>query len=164
MPIDQRPRRSHCEIGMAKTHARGCITKRPCCCDRNKDRARAFRPIRWFWPWVRGNRRPGEFLPKKVIANNANRRIRHSFSALRAPSAQRYSSHGFGRGAAQELKESGAQWPVAAAAGNWKGLSFRPYVDLSGELADGIAQLSTEPYNFDSDEEEGAITQVPRWA
>ena len=66
-------------------------------------------------------------------------------------------------GAAQELKESGAHWPIAAAAGNWKGVSFRAYVDLSDELAEGIAQLPIESYNCGPDEEEGAITHVPRW-
>ena len=61
------------------------------------------------------------------------------------------------------MKESGDQWLIVAAAGNWKGLSFMPYVDLSDEVADGIAQLFIESYNFNSDKEEGAIVQVPRW-
>ena len=69
------------------------------------------------------------------------------------PAAERYSSHGFRRGAAQELKESGAQWPIVAEVGKWNGLSFRPYVDLPDELAEGMAHLFIDSYSFESDEE-----------
>lgn len=66
-------------------------------------------------------------------------------------------------GAAQELKESGAQWPIVAEVGKWKGLSFLPYVDLSDELTESMAKLFTESYSFDSYDEEDNRWQVPRW-
>ena len=141
----------------------GCIMKRPCFCARNTPRARGLCPIHWLWPWVRDRRKSGEFLFREINANNVNLFIRKSLSGLNAPEAQRYSSHGFRRGAAQELKESGAQWPILAGVGKWEGLSFRPYVDLSGELAESMAKLFSESYSFDSDDEEDGGAQVLRW-
>ena len=131
----------------------GCIMMRPCFCAHNTPRARGLCPIHWLWPWVRNHRQSGQFLFQRIDANNVNRYIRRSLANLNVPAAERYSSHGFRRGAAQELKESGAQWPIVAEVGKWNGLSFRPYVDLSGELADGMAKLFIESYSFESDEE-----------
>ena len=70
-----------------------------------------------------------------------------------APADIRYRSHGFRRGEAQELKESGAQWPIVASAGQRGGLSFRCYVDLSDELSTSVEALFIQPYNFESGEE-----------
>ena len=40
-----------------------------------------------------------------------------------------------------------------AEVGKWNGLSFRPYVDLPDELAEGMAHLFIDSYSFESDEE-----------
>ena len=141
------------KLAWRKNMPGGCIPKRPCFCPHDTPRARGLCPIRWLWPCVRAHRQPGEFLFQKVNANNVNRFTRKALSDLNPPAVQRYSSHGFRRGAPQELKESGAQWPIVAEVGKWKELSFRPYVDLSDELAESMAQLFIESYSFDSDEE-----------
>lgn len=46
------------------------------------------------------------------------------FAKIRIPAANLYSSHGLRRGDAQELKESGSQWPIVASVGQWKGFPF----------------------------------------
>ena len=154
-PCDRRPTGAHCKIDMAKTHARRAHYETPVLCAHNTNRARSLCPICWLWPWARANRRPGDFLFQKINANNVNRYIQKSLGNLNAPASQRYRSHGFRREDAQDLKESGAQWPIVASAGNWKSLSFRLYVDLPDELTASMAKLFIESYTFDSVGAEG---------
>ena len=138
----------------------GCIMKRPCFCPLETKRARALCPVHWFWPWVRNTCQSGDLLFKETNSRNVNRRLRRTFSTLKIPAANRYSSHGFRRGAAQELKENGSQWPIVAELGKWNGLSFKDYVDLSDELSHDMSKLFISNYNFQSDEEDD---QVRRW-
>ena len=141
----------------------GCILQRPCFCPHSTERAKALCPIHWFWPWVRRTCRSGHSLFKTVNARNVNRYIRHALARLRIPAANLYSSHGFRRGAAQELKESGSQWPIVAGVGQWNGLSFRNYIDISDELSRDMAQLFIHSYDFESDDEGRAPQEVHRW-
>ena len=140
----------------------GCILQRPCFCPHNTDGARALCPIHWFWPWVRGASRSGALLFRTINARNVNRFTRRAFAILGVPAAGRYSSHGFRRGAAKELEESGSQWPIVASVGQWGGLSFRNYIELLEDLSKDMAQLFTQPYDFMSDEEGKASPEVHR--
>ena len=69
------------------------------------------------------------------------------------PNAPRYSSHAFRRGAAQELKEKGAQWSTIATLGGWRSLAFRGYVDLTADIARDMSKLLAEEVAFASDED-----------
>ena len=104
----------------------------------------------------------GGLLFKRIKGRNVNRFLRKSLSVLHVPAANRYSSHGFRRGAAQELNETGSHWPIVASVGQWGGLSFKNYVDLYDELSRGLSKLFTHSYNFES-EDEGAMLRMYRW-
>lgn len=55
--------------------------------------------------------------------------------------ADRYSSHGFRRGAADALKRLGAQWSTIATLGEWRSLASKGYVDLTDDLDRDMCQL-----------------------
>ena len=128
----------------------GCISQRPCIFPLNTDRGRALSPIHWLRPLVRHTARSGQLLFRPINARNVNRVIRRAFTTLGVPAAVRYSSHGFRRAPGQEIKESGPQWPIVASVGQWGGLPFRNYVDISDELSRDMAQLFIHPYDFAS--------------
>ena len=50
-----------------------------------------------------------------------------------------------------------------AGVGQWGGLSFRNYVDLSDELSRDMGQLFIHSYDFESDDEGSAPREVHRW-
>ena len=139
----------------------GCILKRPCFCPHNNERASALCPIHWFWPLVRNSTKSGELLFKKIKQYNVNRYIRRALSNIAVPAAERYSSHGFRRGAAQELKETGSPFSIVGSLGQWSGASFKSYVDLSDELCRDLSKLLIHSYTFESDEEGEADFEVP---
>ena len=141
----------------------GCIMQRPCFCPHDTVRAKGLCPVHWFWPWVRRSRQCGALLFDKTNTRNLNRRLRYALAKIRIPAANLYSSHGFRRGAAQELKESGSQWPIVGEVGKWKGASFRTYVDLSDELSHDMAQLFIHSFDFDSEDDTPAEPEVHRW-
>ena len=55
-------------------------------------------------------------------------------SKLTIPHADRYSPHGFRRGAATELKARGPQWSTVATLGAWRPLALLGYVYITPEL------------------------------
>ena len=71
---------------------------------------------------------------------------------LSIPYARSYSPHGFRRGAAQELKENGSQWPTVMGAGCWRSLAFRGYVDAALDVERDTSKLLIET-DILSDEE-----------
>ena len=85
----------------------GCILRRPCFCSLGRRHATSLFPIHIFWAEIRRRVQPGQLLSRSVNRGNFNRMLKAVFAHLHIPDAGRYSSHGFRRGAAQELKESG---------------------------------------------------------
>ena len=73
------------------------------------------------------------------------------------PNASRYRSHAFRRGASQELKEKGSQWPTIATLGDWRSLAFHGYVDIADDLARDMSKLLAEDVDLAS----GGDEQVP---
>ena len=69
---------------------------------------------------------------------------------LEVVQSHRYSSRGFRRGAAQELKERGSQWTTVAGAGGWRSLAFRGYVDTTEDISRAMAKILID--EFDPDE------------
>ena len=85
-----------------------------------------------------------------------NRALKAALARIGAPSADRYSSHGFRRGTSQELKEAGSPWSAVATSGVWHSPAFRGYLDMSKDVEQGVAHLFAVDFDSDSAEEEPA--------
>ena len=72
---------------------------------------------------------------------------------MRAKAAERYSSHGFRCGAAQELKEVGSPWTVVATAGLWRSPTFRRYAAMTADVEQGVRILFPADSDSESDPE-----------
>ena len=121
----------------------GCILRRPCFCEMGVSYSANLCPVRCFWPPVRRRVAPGQPLFRKVNVGNFNSMIKAIFVKLCVPEDARYSSHGFRRGTAQELKGKGSPWTAVATDGLWNSASFRGYVDMSHDVELGAARLFT---------------------
>ena len=77
-------------------------------------------------------------------AASTNAAIKAVLQNLGTAHAHRYSSHCFRRGAADELKRHGSQWPTIATIGAWRSLAFKCYVDLTDEVDRDMCQLLIE--------------------
>ena len=130
----------------------GCVPRRPCFCCGDRPDALAFCPVHVLWPAIRERVPPGQPLFTTVNSRNFNRITRAVLTRLRITASKRYSSHGFRRGAAQELKEVGSPWAVVATAGLWRPPAFRGNVDLTAEVEQGVRSL----FPVDSDSESDA--------
>ena len=106
----------------------GCIAHRPCFCDAGSPLAAPFCPVHVLWTAIRERARCGDRLFSAVNSRNSNRILRAVLRKLKVPEAERYSSHGFLRGAAQDLKLHGSPWDVVASAGFW---NFRLFEVIS---------------------------------
>ena len=95
--------------------------------------------------------RSGAKLFSSYYDAKVNKTINAVLSKLNVPHAQRYSSHGFRRGAANELKTSGSQWSLVATLGDWRSLALRGYVDVTPEMDRDMANLLIETEDIDSD-------------
>ena len=131
----------------------GCILRRPCFCALAKVAAHALCPVNFFWPAARRRCQSGELLSPTITRRNANDILRAILKKLELPYAERYSSHGFRRGAASELQSTGSQWSTVATIGDWRSLAFKGYVDLTNELSRDLSRLLAE--DVDLDEEVG---------
>ena len=131
----------------------GCILRRPCFCSLGSQRATALCPVHAFWPLVIDRVHSGSLLFPNVTRRNVNRIIKAVFRKLSVPHAERYSSHGFRRGSAQELKETGSPWTVVAGAGRWMSASVLSYVDTSADVECDMANLLANPLLSESDDE-----------
>ena len=140
------------KLSYRKNMPGGCIMRRPCFCKLGSKNAARLCPVHWFWPWVT-KRKSGQQLFPSLNGRNINRILRAILKKIHVPASERYTSHGFRRGAAQELKESGSQWPIVASLGQWNSLCFNGYVDVSDEMAQQVGKLFINSYEFESDDE-----------
>ena len=85
---------------------------------------------------------------------NLNPLHKRACGKIGLPNASRYSSHAFRRGASQELKEKGPQWPTIATLGDWCALDFRGYVDITTDIARDMSKLLAEAEAFASGDDE----------
>ena len=70
---------------------------------------------------------------------------------LVVPGASRYRSHGFRRGATQELMEGGSPWSVVASSGLWHSHAFRGYLYMSKDVELGAQQMFEVDFDSASD-------------
>ena len=90
------------------------------------------------------------YPPPNYTVRNINPVLKRVCEKIGLPNASRYSSHAFRRGAAQELKENGSQWPTIATLGDWRSLAFRGYVDIATDIARDMSKLLAEEVAFES--------------
>ena len=117
-----------------------------------------MRPVYAISPCIASRVRPGEKLFSMFSATNVNATLKAVLAKLLIERSEKFSSHGFRRGVAQELKETGSQRAVIATLGDWESLAFLGYVDITDEVDRNMAKLSIETETGDSDPE-----QVRRW-
>ena len=128
----------------------GCVMRRPCFCTAGSALATAFCPVHILWPAIRSRVPSGGHLFSAVNTRNFNRILRAVLRKLKVPEAERYSSHGFRRGTAQDLKLHGSPWEVVASAGIWNSSAFRGYLDLTAEVEQGVRNLFAVDPDSDS--------------
>ena len=133
--------------------SQGCTVERPCFCPSAPTKAKKLCPVHAIWPAIAARVRPGELLFPGFYGANVNTTLKAVLTKLQAPYARGYSSHGFRRGASQELKEKGSQRPAVMSLGTWQSLAFRGYVDTTLDVERDMTKLSIETEAI-SDEEE----------
>ena len=136
--------------------APGCILRRPCFCHLAAPKALKLCPVHVFWVEVRRRSHPAQLLSQSVSRRNFNRTLKAVLTRLGAPSAERYSSHGFRRGASHELKEADSPWSAVASSGLWHAPAFRGYLDMSPDVERGVSQLFAVELDSDSADEEAS--------
>ena len=135
-----------------KNHPNGCILSRPCFCQLSAPSARRLCPAHAFWPAIAARAKCGQKLFPGFTSQNVNTTIKAVLTKLDIPYAESYTSHGYRRGAAQELKERGCQWPIIASIGEWRGLAFMGYIDISKDVANEMSKLFIETETLPDDE------------
>ena len=116
--------------------------------------ARAL-PGPFFWSAVRRRCRSGELLFPSIARRNVNNLLRAILKKLEPPHADRYSSHGFRRGAASELQSAGSQWSTVSTIGDWRSLAFKGYVDLANEITRDLSRRLVEDLSLDEEDDRG---------
>ena len=120
----------------------GCIMRRPCFCGLASRKARQLCPIHLFWAIIRCRVGCGALLFQSANRRNFNRILKIVSARTNVPEAHRYSSHGFRRGASQELKESAPHWSAVVSLSE-PGIppAFRGYLDMSRDVELGARHL-----------------------
>ena len=136
-----------------KNLPQGCIVPRPFFCKLSDTADRQLCPVHYFWPLIRRRIRPGDKLFPIFYFNKVNITLESVLLMLDIPHANRYSSHAFRLGAANELKSKGSQWPTIATLGGWRCLAFRGYLGLTLELDRDMSKILAEPDLIISDGE-----------
>ena len=134
----------------------GCVLRMPCFCNLGKARASSMCPVHIIRAAIRRRVPPAQLLFRSVNRGNFNRALNAAMAKLLAPEAHRFGPHGFRRGTAQDLMESGSPWAVVAAAGIWNSQDFWGYLDMSRDAEEGAMRL----FDFDVDSDSDA-DQVP---
>ena len=134
----------------------GCILSRPFLRKLAAPSAKRLCPIHAFWPPIASSVKCGQKLFPVYAAQNVATTIKAVLAKLDIPHAESYTPHGFRRGAAQELKERGCQWPIGASVGEWRSLAFMGYVDIANDVARDMSKLLVEYEQLPDDE-------VRRW-
>ena len=91
-------------FGRRKNLPNGGILHRPCFCKLAATSAKRLCPIHSIWPAIASRVKCGELLFPGYSTQNVNTAIKAVLAKLDIPYAESYTSHGFRRGAAQDLK------------------------------------------------------------
>ena len=134
----------------------GRISHRPLFCNLAAPSATRLFPAHAFWPAIASRVKCGVKIPPCYSKQNFNTSIKAALEKLGIPHAERYTSHGYTPGAAQELKERGPQWPIVASLGKWRRLASMGYIDIAKDVARDMSKLLIECEQLSGDE-------VRRW-
>ena len=135
-----------------KNLPRGCILSRPCFCSLAAPKAKRFCPVHSMWPCIASRVQSGQMLFPMYSATSVNTTIKAVLAKIGVDFAHSYSSHGFRRGATQELKEKGSQISVIATVGEWRSLAFLGYVDTALDVARDMSKLLIETEELTDEE------------
>ena len=130
----------------------GCVLSRPCFCPLADPEDRRLCPAHSIWPFIASRVQSGQLLFPMYTATNVNTTIKSVLAKLGIDFAQIYSSHGFRRGATQELKEKGSQISAIATVGEWRSLAFLGYVDTALDVARDMSKLLIETEELTDEE------------
>ena len=114
--------------------------------------AKRLCPVHVFWPAIAARVKCGQKLFHGFSAQNVNTTLKAVLTKLDIPHAESYTSLGYRRGAAQELKERGCQWPIDASVGEWRILAFMGYIDIANDVAKEMSELLIEVDALSDDE------------
>ena len=117
-------------LARRKNAPRGFTAMRPCFCGANALLPKHNCPIHVFWAEVLRNTAPGQPLFPTLVNKNINRVLRASLGRIAVPDSERYSSHGFRRGAATAILDSGSSLAEIMRTAGWSSSSFRIYLNL----------------------------------
>ena len=138
-----------------KNLPQGCILSRPCFCDLSRPRAKQLCPFRAICPAISALVKPGEPPPPHgYYGTDVNKTIKDALAKILAPYDRSYTSHGFRRGASNELKTKGPQRTVVAGLGEWRPLAFKGYFDTTLEVAIDMSKLLIETDVLTEEEDE----------
>ena len=137
----------------------GCILTRPCFCQLSSAASNSACPVHFLWKRISDRVPSGRSLFPSYTRRNINPVLKRICGEIGLPNASRYISHAFRRGAAQELKEKGAQRSTIATLGDWRPLAFRGYVDIANDIARDTSKLLAGEVAMAS----GDGAEVPLW-
>ena len=134
----------------------------PCFCNHvgQEAKLRGLRPIHVWRRHVCCRVGAFQLLVTEVNHRDVIRVTKTVSRKLEAPREASYISHGFRRGASQEIKERGGHRAALADLGGWRSLAFRGRVDTTADISRDTHRLLI--YNFDPDEG-GEVGGAPFW-
>ena len=84
--------------------------------------------------------------------SSVNRTLKQVVTKVGNRDGPRFSSHGFRRGATQEVKDSGATLSLIIQSGTWTHAGYRAYLDLQADFAINISSFVLGAIGSDSDD------------
>ena len=106
----------------------GAITMRPCFCDIEGVTPKGLCPIHDFWDGAQRGILPNEPLHPPLQGENLNRILKAISERMQIPSAFRYSTKAFRRGAAMDIMASGSTIAQIMRSAGWHSQAFRAYL------------------------------------
>ena len=110
-----------------KNKQTGSVLKRKCSCSG----CPTMCAVHGLWHGFFAHLQPGSQPWADISATSANRLLREAVGKLGMPEPNTYCTHGFRRGHAKDLQQSGAPLTEILAAGEWRSRAVTRYLDLA---------------------------------
>ena len=140
------------KFSFRKNIRNGCILMRPCLCGCGSDQAGDLCPVHAVWTRIRDRVKAGDPLFPGLTANVFNRQLKATLTAMGTPEGGKFSSHGFRRGATNEVKNSGSTLATILGTGTWLSACYKNYLDLMAGEAINVSTLLLDKLGSDSEE------------
>ena len=122
------PPRLILKLKKRKLNKTGAIMMRPCFCDDEGFTPKGLCPIHDFWGGIQREILPDELLFPSLQGENLNRILKAILARMLIPSASRYSTKAFRRGAAMVIMASGSTLAQIMRSAGWHSQAFRAYL------------------------------------